>query len=140
MATDFFLRLLEQIGIMLAQLAGLRGRDRAEKISALCMRETGLPFAVVKHSAPETLIDMLRSGGATEHPRAILLAELLLADAEENERANELQAAAISRAQGAALLAHSVSFLAPDEQAIYSAKLRELRAAGFISAVTGQSR
>ena len=139
MATDFVLRLIEQIGIMLAQLMGLRGRERAEKISALCMRETGLPFELVKHSAPETLIEMLRSGGATEHPRAVILAELLLADAKESERVANLHAAAISRAQAAALLAHSVTFLEPDEQAIYSAKLRQLRDAGFIP-VTEQSR
>lgn len=127
MATDFLLRLIEQIGIMLAELLRLRGTERAEKISALSLRETGIPFSVVKNSAPETVIEMLRSGGGTQHARAVILAELLLADAEEEERNGNVRGAAISRAQASALLAHSIDFLAPDEQAIYRAKLEALR-------------
>lgn len=126
MAQDYILRLIEQIGIMLAELARLKTAERPAHISALSLRETGLPFDVVKHSSPETILQLLESGGGTQYARAILLAELLLQDADLSETAGKIREAIISRAQAQALLAHSIDQLSPEEQLVYRPKLDAL--------------
>jgi len=126
MPTDWLLRLIEQISIMLAELSRLKKGERPARISALCLRETGLPFDFVKHSSPQTILELLASGGATQHVRAVLLAELLLQDADLADAGGKAREATISRAQAQALLAHSVDQLSPEEQAVYRPKLEEL--------------
>jgi len=126
MPQDWFLRLIEQISIMLAELSRLKSSEKPARISALCLRETGLPFDFVKHSSPETILELLESGGATQHIRAVLLAELLLQDAELSEAAGKAREALISKAQAQALLMHSVDQLEPEEQAVCRPKLEAL--------------
>jgi hypothetical protein len=88
-----------------------------------------LPLDFVKHSSPETILQLLESGGGTQYARAVLLAELLLQDADVSDVAGKNREAAISRAQAQALLDHSVDNLSPEEQAIYRPKLEALTAA-----------
>jgi hypothetical protein len=126
MAQDYILRLIEQIGLMLLELSRLKVAERPAYISALCLRETGLPFEVVKHSSPETILQLLESGGGTQYTRAILLAELLLQDAELSTATRKNREATISRAQAQALLAHSINQLSPEEQLVYRPKLDAL--------------
>ena len=126
MPQDWILRLIEQISIMLAELSRLKSGEKPARISALCLRETGLPFDFVKHSSPQDILKLLESGGATQYVRAVVLAELLLQDAELSEAAGKSREATISRAQAQALLMHSVDKLEPDEQAMYRAKLEAL--------------
>jgi len=82
----------------------------------------------VKRSSPERILQLLESGGGTQHVRAVMLAELLLQDAELSDAAKKKSEAMISRAQAHALLAHSVDSLSPDEQAVYRPKLDALAA------------
>jgi hypothetical protein len=126
MPTDWLLRLIDQIAILLAELSRLKSGEKPARIGALCLRETGLPFDFVKHSSPETILQLLESGGATQYVRAVLLAELLLQDADLNEAAGKIREATISRAQAQALLQHSVNELSPEEQEVYLPRLEEL--------------
>jgi hypothetical protein len=128
MAQDYILRLIEQVVLMLAELSGLKTAERPARISALTLRETGLPLDIIKKSSPETILQLLESGGGTQHARAILLAELLLQDADLSEAAGKNREATISRAQAQALLAHSIDKLSPEEQLVYRPRLEALTA------------
>ncbi len=57
---------------------------------------------------------------------AIILAELLLQDAELAESAGQKREALIGRAQAQALIAHNLARLSPEDQAIYGSKLAAL--------------
>jgi len=127
MPQDYILRLIEEVALMLAELARLKSGEKPARISALCLRETGLPLDFVKHSAPDTILRLLETGGGTQYARAVLLAELLLQDADVGESAGKNREAIISRAQAATLLEHSIDHLSPDEQAVYRPKLDALR-------------
>lgn len=126
MAEDYILRLIEQVSLMLAELSRLKAGEKPARISALCLRDTGLPLDFVKHSSPEAILQLLETGGGTQYARAVLLAELLLQDADISDAAGKNREATISRAQAEALLAHSMDQLSPDEQAIYRPKLEAL--------------
>ena len=127
MPQDYILRLIEEVALMLAELARLKSGEKPARVSALCLRETGLPLDFVKHSAPDTILRLLETGGGTQYARAVLLAELLLQDADVSESAGKNREAIISRAQAATLLEHSIDHLSPDEQAVYRPKLDALR-------------
>jgi len=127
MPQDYILRLIEEVALMLAELARLKSGEKPARISALCLRETGLPLDFVKHSAPDTILRLLETGGGTQYARAVLLAELLLQDADVSESAGKNREAIISRAQAATLLEDSIDQLSPDEQAVYRPKLDALR-------------
>jgi hypothetical protein len=128
MAQDYILRLIEQVALMLAELSGLKAAERPARISALTLREIGLPLDFIKKSFPETILQLLESGGGSQHARAILLAELLLQDADLSEAAGKNREATISRAQAQALLAHSIDKLSPKEQLVYRPRLEALTA------------
>ena len=128
MPEDYILRLIEQISIMLAELARMKAAEKPAYISALSLRETGLPFDLVKHSSPDTILQLLESGGGTQYTRAVVLAELLLQDADLSRTAGKDRDAAISRAQAHALLAHSIDHLSSEEQAVYRPKLEAMSA------------
>ena len=123
---DYILSLVEQVGLLLRELARARRAEKPALLSAIFLRETGLPLEVVKHSAPETILQLLESGGGTQHMRAIILAELLLQNAAINEAAGKLRDAIIARAQARALIAHSIDQLSSEDQDIYRSKLEEL--------------
>ena len=74
---DYILTIIEQVGLMLAELARLKSGEKPAGISVLCLRETGLPLAVVKHSSPETILQLLKTGGGTQYARAVLLPNYL---------------------------------------------------------------
>lgn len=129
MAQDYILRLIEQVALMLAELSRSKAAERPARLSALTLHETGLPLDFIKRSSPETILQLLESGGGTQHARAIVLAELLLQDADLSKAAGKNQEATISQAQAQALLAHSIDKLSPEEQMVYRPKLEELTAA-----------
>jgi len=69
--SDYILRLIDQIALMLSEIFQLRklGRTGAAHadISKACLENVGLPFELAKHSAPETILEMLATGGGTQH-------------------------------------------------------------------------
>ena len=102
MSQDYILRVIEQVTQMLAAILALRKAGRnaeaAKEIEAVCLQTVGLPLNLVNRSSPETILQLLESGGGTRHVRAVMLAELLLQDAELSEVAAKGGEAAISLA------------------------------------------
>ncbi len=76
MASDYVLRLIDQIALMLSEILQLRklGRTGAAhaEISKACLENVGLPLKLVKRSAPETILEMQATSGGTQHLRAIM--------------------------------------------------------------------
>jgi hypothetical protein len=128
--SDYVLRLIDQIALMLAEILQRRKLGRAreahDQIANACLQSVGLPFGLVKNSAPETILEMLATGGGMQHVRAIMLAELLLQDAEIEAQAGKKREALISRAQARTLIAHNLGQLSSEDQASYRAKLDSL--------------
>ena len=132
MATDYILRLIDQVARMLAEIMLLRKEGRAgeaiDRLEKICLDLVGLPLETVRHSSPETILQVLESGGATKYVRAVMLAELLLQDAELSETNGKFPDALIRRAQARVLLAASIEHLTAEDQASYRPKLKALDA------------
>jgi hypothetical protein len=130
MAQDYIMRLIEQIGQLLASILAHKhpGRDREAmaEIEAVCLEHVGVPMSLVRRSSPEGLWALLAPGGALRYPRAILLAELLLQDAELSERTGRNVAALCAQLQAFSLLRLSIDLLTIDEAAVYRPKLEAL--------------
>ncbi|SRR5712691_5899628 len=130
MSQDYILRVIEQVTQMLAAILALRKAGRnaeaAKEIEAVCLQTVGLPLNLVNRSSPETILQLLESGGGTQHVRVVMLAELLLQHAELSDAAGKNREAMISRAQAHSLLARNIDSLSPDEQAVYRPKLEAI--------------
>jgi hypothetical protein len=131
MPQDYVLRLIQQIAQMLSAIVALRKAGRndeaLEQISAACQDKVGIPLGIVRRSSPETLLQLLEAGGALRHVRAVMLAELLIADATISENAKRPGDAVIARAQAHALLSDALPYLESKEQSIYREKMESLR-------------
>lgn len=123
--------------MMLAQIVAKKTRGdvsgAAAEIEEQCLQHIGLPLILIKQSSPDAVAGLLASGGALRTTRAILLAELLLQDAELSELRGNPPEAVLSYSHAQRLLADVVGALNPDEQAHYrdqlaniAAKLRDL--------------
>jgi|SRR5579884_707964 hypothetical protein len=124
------LRMMDLIAQLLAELASLRktasSDETRRRIATMCLEGTGLPFDYVKRSAPDETLKILKSGGAVYHIRAVMIAELLLQDAELNDLSGDEHQAQIERAQAYVLLKDSIDLLSPEEQVSYRLKLKSL--------------
>ncbi len=126
------MRLVEQIGRMLASIvakkqAGLHHEARQE-IETACLQSVGLSLDLVKRSSPEAIAAKLESAGGLRPSRAVLLAELLLQDAELSEAAGRATEASVSYLHAFCLLGDSVELLSVEEQLTYLPKLDRLSA------------
>ena len=85
MSQDYMIRLVEQVGRMLAAMIAHQkaGRDAEAglQIEASCRQSSGLPMEAVRRSSPEALWELVQQGGGLRYPRAVMLAEWLLLDA-----------------------------------------------------------
>src|SRR5438477_2220887 len=101
MAQDYILRLIEQVGQMLATILRLRKAGRsaeaAGQVALHCQQLTGLPFDLVKHSSPAKLLGLLATSGAARYQREVILAELLMQDAELSDATAREREALVSR-------------------------------------------
>lgn len=102
MPQDYILRLLQQLGAIVATISGKRtAGDLAgaeQEIDEQCQRHVGLPLVVVRQSSPEGLDGLLAMGGVMQLHRSLILAELLRQDAElARSRGNPLSAVASLR-------------------------------------------
>jgi hypothetical protein len=132
MPQDYLMRLIEQIGQMLASILTLRraGRNEeaAQEIDAMCLQTAGLPLDRIRKSSPESIAAALATSGALRHARAITLAELLMQDAELSEAAGRKADGMLSRLHAFCLLSDSIDVLGAEEQSIYRQKLTALAA------------
>jgi hypothetical protein len=130
MAQDYIMRLVEQVTRMLAAILAHRkaGRDAeaALEIEANCRRTIGLPLALVRRSSPEALAELLQQAGGLRHARAVMLAELLLQDADLRTAANRPADALCSRVHAFCLLTDSIGVLSREESALYHPRLEVL--------------
>jgi hypothetical protein len=129
MPEDYLMRMIEQttqmlLSILAAKKAG-RNDDAASEIETACSQRIGLPLALVKRSSPEALSDLMQRGGG-RYVRGVLLAELLLQDAELCELAGKTADAIRSQLQAFCLLAESIDVLSPEDHIVYRAKLDAL--------------
>jgi hypothetical protein len=130
MREDYIMRLIEQAATMLAQIIAFRKADNIpaaqEKIEANCRERVGLPLEMVRHASPEALTRFLERDGQLRYVDAVMLAELLMQDAEIAENAHRLADALRSREQAYCLLVDSMPVLPLDEAKAYRAKVRTL--------------
>lgn len=130
MAQDYIMRLIQQIGAMLSAIVAKRRSghiaEAKQDIATTCLQNVGLTLNTVKHMPPDALAQHFLSFGGNRYPRAVMLAELLMQDAEIHEAQGETQEALISFLHAFCLLADSVDVLSFEEQAIYRPKLAAL--------------
>jgi hypothetical protein len=128
MPQDYFLRLIEQVSIMLAQIMGKKaaGDDAGAKqeLDAQCRQTIGLDIARLHEMSPEALTQHLETAGGLRQTRAILLAELLLQDAAMNSGDERRQA--IDQLHAFCLIASAIDSLDADDQRAYRPKLQFL--------------
>ena len=129
MGEDYLLRMIEQVRLMVANIlaARLAGRndDAMKQIEAACLHSIGLPWALVKRSSPEELSELMQRSGE-RYAKAVLLAELLLQDAELSEIKGNFMERIRSQFQAFCLLQESFDILTPDEKAVYRPKMNAL--------------
>jgi len=128
MPQDYFLRLIDQVAIMLAQIAGKKaaGDDAGarEELDARCQQTIGLDISTIHQMSPEALGQRLETAAGLRQARAILLAELLLKDAEMNSE--DARRAAVDYLHAFSLISDAIDSLDPDDQRSYRPKLRLL--------------
>ena len=101
--------------------------ETIEQIAGTDQDHVGIPLEIVRRSSPETLLQLLESGGALRYVRAVILAELLMQDSAVQEEHGKLREALIARAQAYALVSDALPHLPPTEQSIYRKKMELLR-------------
>jgi hypothetical protein len=130
MPQDYIIRLLQQLGAMLATIAGKKSvgdlAGAEQEIADQCERHTGLPWVVVKQSTPDALVGLLAMGGAMKTPRALILAELLREDGELNERRGDPPAAAMSYRLAAGLISDALPSLRGEDEAAFRERAADL--------------
>ena len=130
MSGDYLLRQIEMIARAIALIIARRKAgqmlEAAQEIQSQCRQGTGLSFETVQSMAPEALWDFCQQGGAQCMTRALLLAELLIQDAELNRDAGRHGNALRSQLQAFCLLAEVFSTLPPEDAATYRPKLAAL--------------
>ncbi len=128
MPRGYFLRLIDQVAIMLAQIAGreVAGDNSGAKaeLNAQCRQTIGLDVSQVQHMSPETLVQLLNTAAGLRQARAIMLSELLLKDAEMHPE--DVSRVSLDRLHAFCLIADVVDSLDVDDQQIYRTKLKLL--------------
>ena len=129
MPQDYFLRLIDQIAIMLAEIARLAasgdGSGARAEISERCRQTIGLDISQIQQMSPEALGQLIETSAGLRQTRAVTLAELLLKDAEMH--ADDLGRVSLDRLHAFCLLAPVVDSLDTDDQRVYQQKLEGLR-------------
>ena len=127
MAKDYILRMIEQVAMMLAEIVASRRRgDVAEatrEIADKCQQTSGLTLDLVKRSSPRAIAELLRTGGELRYLRSIMLAELLVQDAEICEESGHADDALVSYLHAFRLVYDSLEALSLEDQRVYRDKL-----------------
>jgi hypothetical protein len=128
MTQDYFMRLIDQVAVMLARIVGLRAAGdnsgAQEELDVQCRQAIGLDISRLQQMSPEALSGLLRTSGGLRPSRAILLAELLLKDAEMQE--NDPSRAAVDYLHAFCLISDTIESLDADDQRDYHPKMQFL--------------
>lgn len=126
MARDYILRLIDHVALMLAEILAKRKRgERAEartEIETQALQQTGLPLGLIRGAAPAMVAELLRNGGELRFIRGVVLAELLLQDAEICEESGDLEAALAGYMHAWHLLHDAAISFGPEERTHFRAK------------------
>jgi hypothetical protein len=130
MERDYIMRLIEQIGALLASIiakerAGQFAEARAD-INEKARQTIGLNVDEVRKLAPEAVAQLLSSCGGLRYGRAVILAELLLHDGEIAEKTGKRNDALLSYLHAFCLLSDTIETLTPEDQVVYRDKLKAL--------------
>ena|ERR1700733_3477506 len=130
MARDYILRIADQIAAMLATiLAKKQAGQIAEagtELENTCLQTIGLTLTDLKRLSPEAVAQLLNNVGALRPVRAVMLAELLLVDAELIEADPNPRPSLPNHVHAFCLLADAIGTLTTEEQAGYRIKLNVL--------------
>ena len=111
---------------ILAKMKGGQYPAARLEIDHICLTHIGLSMSDVKQRSPESLTEHLSHSGPLKIQRSILLAELLLQDAELCDRDANETGAVLSRMHAFCLLTSSIDSLDQSEQPAYRAKLTQI--------------
>ncbi len=130
MAKDYFLRMIDQIAAVLEEInerqrSGDNSGAKAE-LSSQSQQTLGLDISQIQRMSPEAVAQLLDTSGGLRQGRAILLAELLLKDAEMHHE--DASRATIDYVHAFCLLADTVDMLDVEDQATYRPKVQALAA------------
>lgn len=132
MPRDYVLRLIDQVALMLAEILAKRKKGaRAEartEIEHQALQHTGLPLSLIRGAAPAMVADLLRNGGELRFIRSVLLAELLLQDAEICEESDDPTGAIAGYVHAWCLLHDAAISFGKEEREHFGAKQRHARA------------
>jgi hypothetical protein len=128
MPQDYFLRLIDQVAIMLARIAGREiAGDKAgakEELDAQCRETIGLEVPQLQHLSPEELAQLLNTADGVRQGRAIMLAELLMKDAEMHPVDEPRKT--VDYLHAFCLIAYAIDSLDVEDQRVYRPKLQAL--------------
>jgi len=132
MARDYILRLIDHVALMLAEIMAKRKRgERAEartEIESQALQHTGLPLGLIRGAAPAMVAELLRAGGELRYIRSVLLAELLLHDAEICEETGDRSSALADYLHAWSLLHDSAVSFSAEERRHFGARQEHARA------------
>lgn len=132
MQRDYVMRLIEQVAALIASMvckvrSGQYLEARAE-LNEKAQQNVGLTLDEARKFSPEAVKELLGSAGGLRYGRAVMLAELLLLDAEISEATGHPSDALLNYLHAFCLLCDSVDGLPLDDQAVYLEKLDKLAA------------
>lgn len=130
MARDYFLRMIDQIAAVLEEIderqrSGDNSGAKAE-LDSRSQQAVGLDISHIQRMSPEAVAQLLDTSGGLRQGRAILLAELLLKDAEMHQE--DVSRTTIDYVHAFCLLADTVDMLDVEDQATYRPKIHALAA------------
>src|SRR5438105_7229420 len=128
MARDYFLRMIDQIAAVIEEInerqrSGDNSGAKAE-LNSQSRQAVGLDISQIQRMSPEAVAQLLETAGGLRQGRAILIAELLLKDAEMHHE--DVSRATIDYVHAFCLLADVIDMLDAEDQATYRPKLHAL--------------
>lgn len=131
MARDYILRLIDHAALMLAEIIAKRKTGQPAEVRAAienqALQQTGLPLSLIRGAAPAMVADLLRNGGELRYIRGVLLAELLLQDAEMCEETGDKPGALTGYLHAWCLLHDAAVSFNPEEIRHFGAKQNRAR-------------
>lgn len=132
MSQDYILRLIEQFGALLASIMAKRKAGQVaeaqQELDAWCFQAVGMSLRLVRQMSPGALHQHIYGSGSNDYQRAILLAELLIQDAEMLEAGGEPQQALVANLHAFNLLFDARDLLPATDKATYGPHLAGLAA------------